>query len=140
MKSLLPKKVCRNCNKEYPRHGGRYSCSLACRDAYIIRNSHEIIECKACSKPFEKKKNKKTKLCSMKCVGKNNKNLLLGTRDENLWVEIKGCVYYDRFDKTSKFVEEHSELKFIVANYDTLRERFGLDLSQKRLHETCVEA
>ena len=58
--------------------------------------------------------------------------------DENLWVEIKGCKYYDRFNKTEMFPLEYPEFNYVVADYDVLRDRFGLNLSQERLHEVCA--
>jgi hypothetical protein len=59
--------------------------------------------------------------------------------DQDLWVEIKGCEFYDRFEKTDLFRDEHPEFNYVVADGDVLINRFGLDLSQVRLHEISAK-
>lgn len=56
---------------------------------------------------------------------------------EDLWVEIKGTKYYDLLNKTGQFAAQHPQLNYVVADHDVLTNRFGLDLSQARLHEVC---
>ncbi len=58
---------------------------------------------------------------------------------EDVWVEIKGCIYYDRFNKVDAFRNEHPELNYVVADHDVLTGRFGLNLSQVRLHEVSAQ-
>jgi hypothetical protein len=86
-------RACRNCGAEYSS-GGRYSCSVECRDEYQMKQRREGVDlkrtCQACGKEFEVdffERKGNAKLCSMACIGKNNQKLLKGRRDPEKWEE-----------------------------------------------------
>jgi len=53
----------------------------------------------------------------------------------DMWVEVKGCLYFDRFNKCQRFQELYPELNYVVADANVLQNRFGLNLSEQRLSE-----
>ena len=86
-----------------------------------------LLECVVCGDAFTVigyvRKGYERKLCSRDCIGEFNRRRK----------------FYDRLDKTDVFREEHPELNYVVADHDVLTNRFGLDLSQVRLHEVSAQ-
>lgn len=58
-------------------------------------------------------------------------------QDTNTWVEVKGCSYYDPANKVERFRKLYLQERLELADGPALQERYGLDLSQRRLKKVA---